>query len=130
MPRSWDRGQTEPLAAIVAVVAVCLALSFYAGVLDATLPGSPDRELAESASERVENAVAPDGVAKPSLVDAGQEAGPDGYRTNVTLTVDDEGHWAAGPTAPHGADTATVRLGVKTSPATVQTGTLRVVVWS
>lgn len=129
MPRSSDRGQAEPIAALVAVVTVGLALGLYAGHLDASLPGSPDRALAESAVERVENAVAPAGVAKPSLLDAGQRAGPDGYRTNVTLTVGDD-RWEAGPAAPTSADAETVRLGVRTSPATIRTGTLRVTVWS
>ena len=128
MSRSSDRAQTEPLAALVAVVAVGLGLSLYAGVLDAELPGSSDRHLAESAIERVEIAVAPSAVALPSRLDEGQAAGPDGYRTNVTLTTDDR-HWRSGPSAPESADSATTRLGVRVGPSRVRTGTLRVSVW-
>lgn len=129
MPRSSGRGQTEPLAALVAVVAVGLGLSLYAGVLDAELPGSPDRNLAETSMERVEGAVAPAGVAVPSRLDQAHAAGFDGYETNVTLSTSDR-CWRRGPPAPGTADTATVRLGTRTGPATVQPGTLRVRVWT
>ncbi len=129
MPRSSARAQTEPLAAHVAVVAVCLGLGLYAGVLDARLPGSPDRNLAGSAMEPVESTLAPAGVAVPSRLDDARRAGPDGYETNVTLTVEDH-RWAAGPVPPGGASNATTRVGTRTAPATVRPGTLRVGVWS
>lgn len=129
MSRSPDRGQTEPLAALVAVVAVGLGLSLYAGALDAELTGVPDRNLAESASERVESAVAPAGVARPSRVSDGQAAGPDGYRTNVTIAVEGESR-DAGPPTPERADTETVRVAVRTGPATVRSGELHVRVWT
>jgi len=128
MSRSSGRGQVEPLAALVAVAVACLALSLYAGVLDATLPGPTDRNLAESAVERVESTVAPTGVARPALLDEAQDAGPKGYTTNVTLSIEDD-RWAAGPPLPQGADTETVRLGVRVGPAAVRTGRLRVGVW-
>jgi hypothetical protein len=129
MSRSSDRAQTEPLAALVAVVAVGLGLSLYAGVLDAELSGGSDRELADSAIERVESTVAPTAIALPDRIDHGQEAGPTGYHTNVTLTVDEE-RWRAGPAVPQQADQATTRLGVRVGPARVRTGILRVQVWT
>jgi hypothetical protein len=44
--RRWSasEGQTEPLAALVAVVVVALALSLYAGAFETALPGSADRK--------------------------------------------------------------------------------------
>lgn len=129
MSRSSARAQTEPLAALVAVVAVGLGLGLYAGVLDAKLPGSPDRNLAGSSIEPVESTVAPAGVATPSRLDDARRAGPDGYETNVTLTVDDRS-WAAGPIPPAGASNATTRVGTRTAPATVRAGTLEVWVWT
>lgn len=129
MQPSSDSGQTEPLAALVAVVAVGIGLSLYVGVLDAELPESPDRHLSESAIERVEEAVAPAGVARPSRLDDGQRAGPAGYRTNVTLATDHR-RWTVGRSSPQAAETTSTRIGVRTGPSNVRTGTLRVSVWS
>lgn len=129
MSRSSGRAQTEPLAALVAVVAVGMGLSLYVGVLDAELPGSSDRHPAESAIERVEAATAPSGVARPERIDDGRAAGPSGYRTNVTLTAADS-RWRSGPDVPETADSAATRLGVRVAPSSVRTGTLRVRVWS
>lgn len=151
MSRSSGRGQVEPLAALVAVVAVCLALSAYVGVLDARLPGSPERSVAATALERVDDAVAPAGVAVPGRVGRGPGAGPDGYATNVTLLADGR-RWRAGPEVPTRAagdppapqdrpdpadsdavapaDVATEPIGVRVAPAAVEPGRLVVRVWS
>lgn len=129
MPRSSGRGQTEPLAAIVAVVAICLGLSLYVGVLDASLSGSDDRAVARPALDRAERAVAPDGVAGPDRLDDARAAGPDGYRTNVTLSVGDRS-WTAGPPSNGSVDVAATRVGVRTGPGAVRAGTLEVAVWS
>lgn len=129
MSRSSDRGQTEPYAALVAVVAVGLGLSLYVGVLDAELPGPSESHRAEAAIERVESAIAPSGVARPARIDDGQQAGPVGHRTNVTLAAAGR-RWQTGPAAPANADSATARIGVGVAPARVRTGTLRVRVWS
>lgn len=129
MSHSSDRGQTEPLAALAAVVVVGLGLGLYAGVLDAKLPGSPDRKLSESVIERVESTVAPAAVALPSRIDESQAAGPDGYRMNVTLGAVDQ-YWTIGPFAPEGADTSTARIGVRVGTSKIRTGTLRVSVWT
>jgi len=129
MSRSSGRGQAEPLAALVAVVAVGLGLSLYVGVLDAELATSADRNVAGSAVERVEDAVAPSGVALPDRIDDARAAGPTGYRTNVTITTDNR-RWRAGPPAPVSADSARTRLGVRVGPSRVRTGTLTVRAWT
>ncbi|WP_226021741.1 DUF7285 family protein [Halomicrobium salinisoli] len=128
MSRSSGRGQTEPLAAIVAVAAVGIGLSLYAGVLDATLPGERDRSTAPAALERVDRDVAPGGVARPERIPGSHNVGPDGYRTNVTLTAGGR-RWSTGPTVPPDADVAGERIGVRVAPATVRPGRLRVAVW-
>jgi len=129
MSRSSGRAQTEPLVALVAVVAVCLGLGLYVGVLDAELAPSSERNVAASAIEPVEDALAPSAVALPDRIDDGQANGPGGYRTNVTLTTEDD-RWRAGPPAPANADSARKRLGVRVDPTQVRTGTLRVRVWT
>lgn len=118
----------EPLAALVAVAAVALALSLYAGVLEASLPEDTDREGAVTA-DRALAAVAPDGVARPERLSAALSAAPAGYRLNLTLTTG-ERRWSAGPDHPPGAEARTRQAAVRLDPGQVRPGTLRVVVWS
>lgn len=127
MSRSSGSGQAEPLAAILAVLALGAGLSAYAVVLDATVP-APDRDLAGPTIDRVERAVTEAGVVDPTAVADGPGAGPDGYRTNVTLDVGGR-TWHAGPPAPSRADGAEVAVSVRTGPGRVRTGVLRVEVW-
>lgn len=126
-PRS-EKAQVEPLAALSAVFAVGLALSAYAGVLDATLP-TPDRNLAEPTVERVERAVCEAGVADPDALADGLRVGPDGYRLNLTLVAAGQ-RWHAGPPAPPAADSAESAVSVRIGPGRVRTGRLRAVVWT
>lgn len=123
--RSFERAQAEPLAALVAVVAVCLALSLYTGVLEASLPGRSDRAVGDAAIERVERAVAPAGVAQPDRVERGPDAGPEGYETNVTIEAAGE-RWTAGPGVPETADGARKAIGVRVGPGSVRAGRLEV----
>lgn len=54
MSRSWScRGQTEPVAALVAVSAFALGIALYAAVLGGTLPGTGDPTTAERTIDRV-----------------------------------------------------------------------------
>ncbi|MFC4449312.1 DUF7285 family protein [Halorussus aquaticus] len=127
-PRRTTRAQVEPLAALVAVFAVGVALTAYAGVLDATLP-TRDRNLAEPTVERAERAVSGVGVVDPDALAAGLRAGPDGY--SVTLTLEAAGRtWRAGPTPPPSADAAELAVSVRVGPGRVRPGTLRAEVWS
>lgn len=126
MSRSSDRAQVEPLPALVAVGAVCLGLSLYAGVLVDRLPPSPGPD-ADVALDVVHDHAAEDGVLDPDRLSTAPT--PDGRSRNVTLVVQDR-RWTVGPSPTAGRgdrarQTASVRLG----PGRVRPGRLRVVVW-
>lgn len=125
---SSARGQVEPLAAIVAVVAVGIGLSVYAGVLDASLPGPRERGVADATLGRVWAQISTGGVADPARLARGPAVAPGGYRTNVTLAA--EGRtWRAGPEVPSRADAAERHASVRLAPGRVRPGRLRVAVW-
>ncbi|WP_372480486.1 hypothetical protein ACAH01_05375 [Halomicrobium sp. HM KBTZ05] len=128
MSRSWDRGQVEPIVALVAVAAVSIALSLYAGVLDDTLPGERERELPETTLSAVDDHLAPAGVVEPGRLSDAVDAGPSGYHTNVSVTADGR-QWRVGPVPPDDAGTASEQVSVRTKPAHVDAGRLRVAVW-
>jgi hypothetical protein len=125
---SSNRAQVEPLAALVTVFAVGVALTTYTGVLGATLP-TPDRNLAEPTVERATRAVTKTGVADPEALAAGLRAGPKGYRLNLTLRAAGQS-WHAGPTPPPSADAADSAVSVRVAPGSVRPGRLRAEVWS
>lgn len=124
MSRSSAKGQTEPLAALVAVAAVCLALSLYAGLIDDRLPtrAGPD---AESALERVVDDVAPDGIATPNRLDAVDEPRA---QCNISLAVANRS-WTVGPAPPQEANTARRPVPIQRDLGQVAVGRLRVSVW-
>ncbi|UPV73315.1 hypothetical protein M0R89_12250 [Halorussus limi] len=126
--RASNRAQVEPVAALVAVFAVGVALSAYTGVLGATLP-TPDRNLADPTVERAKRATTETGVADPEALAAGLRAGPEGYRLNLTLRAAGRS-WHAGPTPPPGADAAALSVSVRVAPGSVRPGRLRAEVWS
>ncbi len=84
------RGQTEPLGALVAVTAICLAVSVYAGFLTGLVPDmGTDRELAEVTNERVWHVVSEDGVyaSNTSLEsELAAEDLPQGYHVRLNVT--------------------------------------------
>lgn len=141
-------GQTEPLAALVAVTALCLAVSVYAGFVTGLVPelGS-DRELASVTGERVWGAVSEDGVypARTELQSTlSEEDLPQGRYVSVNVTyVDSHGtlrtasevHFdelgsVRGPVdPPSGAETFERPIPVKHREGDVRPGTLTVVVW-
>lgn len=137
---STTRAQVEPLAALVAVFAVGVALTTYAGVLDATLP-TPGRNLAEPTVERAEHEIAEQGIVAPEDLSEGLSAGPDGYRLNLTLVAADQ-TWHAGAmppanigassaerTAENAIDTAETIVSVRVGPGRIRSGRLRAAVW-
>lgn len=128
MSRSSARAATEPLAALVAVVAVSTGVALYAGVLDGALASaSGERNLAAPTADAIERNVTTGGVVDPARVTDSLSVVPAGYEANVTLRVEQQ--WSAGPTPPAGADTDNRPVSVALEPATVRRGTLRVSVW-
>lgn len=128
MSRSSGRAQVEPVAALVAVAVVSLALGLYAGVLDSASPGQQERHVPETALAAVEDRIAPAGVVRPERVPGAPAAGPTDYETNVSVTADDR-QWTAGPGPPATAGNASRRVSVRAAPARVVAGRLRVAVW-
>lgn len=128
MSRPSDEGQVEPTAALVAVFAVCVGVSLYAGVLHGALPGPGERAVAVQAVDRVHEETSTAGVVRPRKLDRALAAAPAGHRLNATLTVG-ERRWRVGPAPPADADGATRRVSVRLGSASVRPGRLDVVVW-
>ncbi len=127
---SPDKGQTEPLAALVAVFALGVGLSLYVGVLDSTLPSlTVESEMAPIAADRFVEEASALGVVRPPIGDAVDAASPNGYATNATLRSD-PGVWTGGPTREPSADCVRRRVSVRTAPGRVRPGTLEVCVWT
>lgn len=126
---SASRGQTEPVAALVAVVVVALALALYAGAFESSLPGLVDRNHAEPAADRVERAVTDGGVARPEQLEDALDRVPAGYRANATLIVGDRTE-RAGPESPATANEASRRISVRIGDGRVAPGRLEVRVWT
>jgi hypothetical protein len=130
MSRSSGRGQVEPLPALVAVGAVCLGLSLYAGALDSQFP-APRGPDPRGALDAVHDHAAADGVVDPDAL--ASAPAPEGRRLNVTLMAG-ERRWAVGPappgaSPPRGAGRAARRVSVRFGPGDVRPGRMRVVVW-
>ncbi|RDI71230.1 DUF7285 family protein [Halopelagius longus] len=135
MSFSWtregrERGQASPLAALVALFAVCTGVSIYVVALGGTAALGDDRTYADPTLHRVSEELADGGVADPSALGTAQSAAPDGRRLNVTLTAGDR-RWTAGPTPPNGTptDAASRTTSVRFGPGSVVPGRLRVAVW-
>lgn len=125
------RGQTEPVVALVALFAVCVGVSLYAGVLsDVTTSLGSERDVAGPTLDRVEDAVSTTGIVEPDHADRALDVGPDGYGLHVSVRADGQ-RWTAGPTSPEGeaTQTASRRVSVRVGPGRVRPGRLQVVVW-
>ena len=142
------RGQTEPLAALIAVAVVCVAISVYAGFLSGLVPQlGADRSVGEGTTEHVWHAIGEDG-----LYDAGEplreaieaETLPQGYYVEISVThVGEDGRIVpvatetfdpharpVGFDPPADAERYERAIPIRHAPGDVQPGTLRVVVWS
>jgi len=128
MRHSSDKAQTEPLAALAAVLAITAGLTIYAGTLDRAVSPASDRRVADTTLQRVTATIESTGVAEPSRLTATDNAIPDGWHGNITLRADGN-RWAHGPKPPSGSDSATRRVSVRVSPMEIRPGQLRVVVW-
>jgi len=129
-----DRAAVEPVAALVAVVVIGLALGLYAGALDDAAPDR-SRQSADAALDRVERATAVGGVVDPDRL---RRVEAPGTATAVELEANGE-RWlaASGPDAPgppevRSAEAVAVaerRVTVRVGPGRNVRGTLRAVVW-
>lgn len=131
--RRWSpgRAQTEPVAAIVAVFAVCLGLLTYSGVLGGAMPRS-ERTLGPTTLSTVRGEMSSNGVLLPARLPAGLRSNPDGYDLNVSLSQGPR-EWHGGPTPPKNpaasTEIATASVSVRIAPGDVRPGRLRVVMW-
>ncbi|WP_144799883.1 DUF7285 family protein [Halorubrum depositum] len=128
-----DRAAVEPLAALVAVLAVGAALGLYAVALDDAAVDR-DRPSAETSLDRAERAATVGSVVEPDRL-----RDVDAFRYPTTVTASADGRtWRieSGPNAPEGAavegDDATAvaerPVTVRVGPGRNVRGTLRVVV--
>lgn len=125
---SGRRAQVEPFAAIVAVFAVGVGLTIYAGVLDASVPSSDGQGVARPTLDRVSDHLGQAGVLDPDRLGNATAAASTGHRLNVTLEAGNR-QWQVGPTPPAAADVATERVSVQLAPGRVQPGLIEVQVW-
>ncbi|MFD1570560.1 DUF7285 family protein [Halorubrum laminariae] len=128
-----DRAAVEPIAALVAVVAVGAALGLYVTAIDGATP-EHERPVAEATLDRVEPALTVGGVVDPNRLDGLK---PFRYATTVEIRADGE-TWrvGTGATAPELDDPfASDRVAVARQSVTVRVapgqnvrGTLRAAV--
>lgn len=129
MSFSSDKGQTEPLAALIAVFALGVGLSLYVGVLDATLPSlTNDREIAPTAADKFLAEAQSFGSVEPPIADATADASPNGYRLNATIRAAGE-TWTEGPPRRERGSCVDRSISVRTAPGQIRPGRLEVCVW-
>ncbi|MGZ0748022.1 DUF7285 family protein [Haloparvum sp. AD34] len=120
----------EPVAALVALTVVGIALSLYAGALADAAPDR-DRERATLLFEAVHDDVVASGVAYPTRLTVPEEA-PSDADVGVALVTRNRS-WTVGTADatrpfPETADVATSAVSVRVNPGETRAGELRVVV--
>lgn len=124
-----DRGQTEPLAALVAVFALGAGLSLYVGMLDSTLPLlATESEITPTAADRFLSEVSSSGAVRPPITGATEAARPNGYIMNATVRTE-AGSWHGGAPIPESANCVRRGAAVRVAPGTVRPGSLEVCTW-
>lgn len=129
MSCSSDKGQTEPVAALFAVLVVGAGLALYADVLDETLDAESERDVASPTLERVESHLTSGGVVDPARMASIDRVTPAGYEANVTLVTEGR-RWSTGPTPVNDTRAASRTVSVRSGAASIEAGRLRVVIWS
>lgn len=125
MSRSSDRGQVEPLPALIAVAMVCGAVSLHAGVLDGRIAGlAREQPPVDRTLDRVHDRLWNGSAADPTRLAIPPIAG----RTNATLTTATR-RWTVGPAPPPDAARAARPTTVRLGPGVTEPARLRVVVW-
>lgn len=130
MPCWSARGQTEPIAALVAVFALGAGLTLYAGVVDAVLPAlAPEAGIAPTATDTFVREASSFGAVDPPIADAVEAARPRSYAMNATVRADG-GSWTAGPAVPERADCERRSVAVRSAPGVVRPGRTEVCLWT
>lgn len=148
IPIRLHRGQSEPLAALISVAAVCLAVSVYAGVVTDVVPNvGSDRSVAEPATDRIWQEISTDGIYDRETDVAAtlsESSLPQGYHTAVELTVvtddgslstvgsvrfDDSDRLSAVEVPDSGVQTVERPVSVRLRSGDVRPGRLTVEVW-
>jgi hypothetical protein len=147
-PDGHGRAQTEPFAALVAVAAVCIAVSAYAGFLSGVVPElGADRSLGEATADSVWDALNEQGYYNSSAsleASVGPETLPQGHSVTINVTsVGEDGRLDSVGNAtfdsqgqptdvvpPPSAERYERPVPIKMRPADIRPGTLTVVVWS
>ncbi|QCS41607.1 hypothetical protein FEJ81_04285 [Natrinema versiforme] len=151
---SRRRGQTEPLAALVAVSALLVGVGLYGLYITETLPGATDRTTETTAVTRIKDDIETDGVVPGGDRALGDEIEtaslPHGRNVYVQVTTVEDGRETVvadaffgtdgqpdrnpiesgeleGP--PDEASVAERPVAVETRPGAVRGGTLTVGVW-
>lgn len=130
MSRSSGRGQVEPTAVLVVLLAVTAAVSTYAAAVDGFV-GSGNREIAEPTLDRVVGTLVTGGVVDPERRRRAHRSGPSGYHLNLTIAAAGR-RWHAGATPPAGVatDRASRSMGIHLGPGRVRAGRVTVEVWT
>jgi hypothetical protein len=145
--KTGERGGVEPLAALVSVAAICLAVSVYAGFASVTIAGSGDGQVGRATVDSVWTTLAENGVVDGSTRVAnrlGPATLPRGHRVAVKITVvGDDGRLESVGAATFGPDARTADLEppptagesgrpvpVRVDEGDIRPGRLTVVVWS
>jgi len=130
MSPSSDRATTEPLAALIAVFAVTLGVSLYAGVVDDAFNTlDDDRNIATPTADTVEQRLSSAGVVRPEKLDSALDGVPANYHGNATITATTGERWSGGQKPPNSADIEARTVSVQIGPGAVRRGTLTVRVW-
>jgi len=152
----FGRGQTEPLAALVAVSMLAIGISLFAGYYTQTLPGTTDRTVEEPTTDQIWTELQNGGVYEPgSLSDLVEDDDdkailPQGWvvyvnvtwrQDDATQTRDEIAYDKQGEAdsdivdylndnpRPEEAGYESRPVPVKTGPGEVRGGRLHVVVW-
>jgi len=126
---SARRAQVEPVAAVVAVLALCLAVAAYGAVSETALPGRTESAPVEQVLDDAVDAALVEGdvvVSPERLTDA---VAPAGYETSVELTAGERAWTAGASDPPPEAASASERVPVRVAPGDVGPGRLTVEVW-
>lgn len=149
-----DRGQTEPLAALVAVAILAIAIGIYASYVGVAMPGESDRNVAEPTVDSVWREIQSNGIYDDDDALSGSidpAALPEGRYVYLNVTVVGEDgrvrtldRAVFGPSGtprsdvldevesngyPDAANHTSRPIPVRIDPGVVRAGKLHVVVW-